>query len=131
MRRSASLALALLLLGTAPDARMRHGHGADGTGHDAATMPGLRGPDAAPRESAGTRVLFDRFTDLTRSVETLPGGIRTVTILPNPMVMDALVSHVTGMIARVEESRARRSSSRARRATRSLPDARRPARGST
>lgn len=82
-----------------------HRHGADGTGHDMATMPGLRGVDATPEESAELALMFRGFQTITREVENLPNGIRTVTRSSHPEVMEALVSHVVGMIARVEERR--------------------------
>lgn len=84
---------------------MMHGHGADGAGHEMATMPGLRGLDATPEESAELAVMFRNFPVITRDVENLPGGIRTITHSPVPEVMDVVVSHVTGMIARVEDGR--------------------------
>ena len=84
---------------------MMHGHGADGTGHDEATMPGLQGLDATPGESAELAVLFRNFQTLTREVDTLPDGIRTVTRSSDPEVMAALVSHVAGMTARVADGR--------------------------
>ncbi|MCA0953019.1 hypothetical protein LCM16_02915 [Mameliella alba] len=80
-------------------------HGADGTGHDMVNMPGLRGLDATPEESAELAVMFRNFTKIDRRVENLPDGIRTVTFSSDPAVMDVLVSHVAGMIARVEEGR--------------------------
>ncbi|MGB0660329.1 MAG: hypothetical protein ACPGNV_09130 [Mangrovicoccus sp.] len=79
-----------------------HGHGADGTGHDEVNMPGLRGLNASPEESAEIAVLFRNFQSLTRDVTNLPNGIRSVTGSTDPAVMEALVSHVSGMIARVE-----------------------------
>ncbi|PFG64991.1 hypothetical protein AXZ77_3639 [Thioclava sp. ES.031] len=82
--------------------RMGHMHGADGTGHDEVTMPGLRGLNATPQESAELAVLFRNFPTLSREVDTLPNGIRTVTRSSNPVVMESLINHVTGMIARVE-----------------------------
>lgn len=83
-----------------------HQHGAGGMmGHDMATMPGLRGLDASPEESAELAVMFQNFTAITRRVETLPDGIRTVTGSEDPAVMDALISHVAGMIGRVEQGR--------------------------
>jgi hypothetical protein len=82
-----------------------HGHGHNGAGHDEATMPGLRGLDATPRESEELAVMFRNFQTLRREVEQLPNGIRTVTSSTDPDVMAALVSHVVGMIARVEEGR--------------------------
>lgn len=81
---------------------MMHGHGADGTGHDEVTMPGLRGLNATPEESAEMQVMFRNFRTLGREVENLPDGIRTVTRSSDPAVMAALVSHVVGMIGRVE-----------------------------
>ncbi|MBS0123522.1 hypothetical protein KB874_05195 [Aestuariicoccus sp. KMU-90] len=80
-------------------------HGPGGMGHDEAAMPGLRGLDATPQESAEMAVMFRHFDLIDRSVETLPDGIRTVTNARDPEVMAALVGHVTGMIARVEEGR--------------------------
>ena len=77
-----------------------HGHG--GMGHDEYTMPGLRGLNATEEESAELAVLFRNFQTLSREVTLLPNGIRTVTRSSDPEVMEALVSHTTGMIARVD-----------------------------
>lgn len=80
-------------------------HGADGTGHDEVNMPGLRGVDATPEESAELAVMFRNFEAIYRTVEELPNGIRTVTGSDDPEIMAVIASHVTGMIARVEEGR--------------------------
>jgi hypothetical protein len=80
----------------------QHGHGMDGTGHDEVNMPGLRGENASPEESAELAVMFRGFESVTREVTNLPNGIRTVTGSSDPEVMANLVSHVTGMIGRVE-----------------------------
>ncbi|MEV8467056.1 hypothetical protein AB0T83_09720 [Fluviibacterium sp. DFM31] len=80
---------------------MQH-HGADGTGHDMRLMPGLRGDNATLRESAELQVLFHHFDALSREVDNLPDGIRTVTRASDPMVAEALISHVVGMIGRVD-----------------------------
>lgn len=82
-----------------------HRHGADGTGHDMVNMPGLRGLDATPEESAELAVMFQNFPLIDRTVENLPDGIRTVTYSADEEVMTTLISHVTGMINRVEEGR--------------------------
>ncbi len=82
-----------------------HRHGADGTGHDMTNMPGLRGRDATAEESAELALMFNHFDKISREVTNLPNGIKTVTFSSDPDVMDALVSHVTGMINRVEEGR--------------------------
>ncbi len=82
-----------------------HGHGADGTGHDEANMPGLRGEDTTPEETAEMAKMFQNFQTMNRTVTNLPDGIRTITSSTDDEVMAALVSHVTGMIQRVEEGR--------------------------
>jgi len=79
-----------------------HMHGADGTGHDEVNMPGLKGANATQAESAELAVMFRGFQTLSRTVTDLPSGIRTVTKSSDPVVMESLVSHVTGMIGRVE-----------------------------
>lgn len=79
------------------------GHGADGTGHDEVNMPGLRGLNASPEESAELAVMFRNFQTLSREVVELPNGIRTVTRSSDEVVMNALVNHVVGMIRRVEQ----------------------------
>lgn len=76
-------------------------HGA-GMQHDEVNMPGLRGENATAEESAELAILFRNFPTLTREVENLPNGIRSVTRSSDPAVMEALVSHVVGMIDRVE-----------------------------
>ncbi|SNT19747.1 hypothetical protein [Antarctobacter heliothermus] len=108
---SISLILAVSLAFPALSQMAGHGHGmgmhhgADGTGHDMVTMPGLRGLDASPEESAELAEMFRNFQKIERGVTNLPNGIRTVTSSSDAAVMDILVSHVAGMIARVEEGR--------------------------
>jgi hypothetical protein len=82
-----------------------HGHGADGTGHDEINMPGLRGLDATPQESAELAVMFRNFPRITREVENLPNGIRTITHSDDEELIATVTSHVVGMIGRVEEGR--------------------------
>ena len=79
-----------------------HMHGADGMGHDEVNMPGLRGANATPEESAELAIMFRSFKTISREVTNLPDGIRTVTTSSDPDVMNVLVSHVVGMIGRVE-----------------------------
>ena len=76
-------------------------HHAAGMQHDEANMPGLRGRNATPEESAELALLFRNFDTITREVENLPNGIRTVTRSTDRAVMDALVNHSVGMIDRV------------------------------
>ncbi|NCW55823.1 MAG: hypothetical protein EBV97_18945 [Rhodobacteraceae bacterium] len=70
--------------------------------HDVTDMPGLKGENASPEESKEIAILFKKFETLTREVEMLPNGIRTVTRSSDPEVMDVLVSHAIGMMGRVE-----------------------------
>lgn len=88
--------------GMGHDAMHKMMHGAGGMGHDEANMPGLRGVNATPEESAELATMFQGYESFSRTVDVLPNGIRTVTHSSDPQVMEALVSHVTGMIGRVE-----------------------------
>jgi hypothetical protein len=79
-----------------------HGHGQGVEGHDEVNMPGLKGANATAEESAELAVMFRNFETFTREVTNLPNGIRTVTWSSDPDVMATLISHVTGMIGRIE-----------------------------
>jgi len=82
----------------------RH-HGADGTGHDMVNMPGLRGLNATPEESAELATLFRNFQKIDRTVKNLPNGIQTLTYTKDEELRAVVVSHVTGILQRVEEGR--------------------------
>ncbi|MEJ6640859.1 MAG: hypothetical protein QNL58_11080 [Octadecabacter sp.] len=83
------------------DHGMMDHHGGGIMQHDETNMPGLQGENATPEESADLAVLFNNFDTITREVENLPNGIRTVTRSSDADVMDALVNHSVGMIDRV------------------------------
>jgi hypothetical protein len=80
---------------------MHNRHSANGMGHDMKNMPGLRGTNASQAESDELAVLFENFDTITREVENLPNGIRTVTRSSDEDVMAVLVSHIVGMVDRV------------------------------
>ena len=80
-----------------------HGHGADGTGHDMVNMPGLRGENATPEETAELALMFRYFALIEREVELLENGIRTVTRSDDAEVAAALISHIAGMTGRVAD----------------------------
>lgn len=104
--RSLLLVTALLApLGPLHAQGMGHGHGGDGRGHDMARMPGLQGVDTTPQETAEMAAMFRGFTNMTRWVTPLPDGYTSVTYSADPDLMAAIASHVTGMIARLEEGR--------------------------
>ena len=46
--------------------------------------------------------MFENFDNITREVTNLPNGIRTVTRSSDEDVMAVLVSHIVGMVDRVE-----------------------------
>ena len=81
---------------------MHDRHSADGMGHDMKNMPGLRGANASQAESDELAVMFENFDTITREVTNLPNGIRTVTRSSDENVMAVLVSHIAGMVDRVE-----------------------------
>lgn len=81
---------------------MHDRHSADGMGHDMKNMPGLRGANASQAESDELAVMFENFDTITREVTNLPNGIRTVTRSSDENVMAVLVSHIVGMVDRVE-----------------------------
>ena len=61
--------------------------------------------DTQDHEVAELRAMFENHKDLTRTVENLPNGIRTVTETDNPELRELLVSHVVRMIQRVDDKR--------------------------
>jgi hypothetical protein len=75
------------------------GMGGMGMGHM------FKGVDTTPEEEAELRAMFDGHDKITRTVENLPNGIRTVTETPDPALRDQLVTHVIGMIDRVDQGR--------------------------
>lgn len=97
----AGLTIAILVSFGASSLAAQSAHGHGHMTHDEVNMPGLRGENATPAESAELAILFRRFDTLTREVENLPNGIRTVTRSSDQAVMDALVNHAVGMIDRV------------------------------
>lgn len=106
----AASALTIAVAGGVMATQNMHGHYTHGPGahgamheHDEVNMPGLRGDNATPQESAELALMFRKFETLSREVENLPDGIRTVTRSSDAEVMDALVSHAVVMIERVAQ----------------------------
>jgi hypothetical protein len=83
---------------------MHDRHSSGGMGHDMKNMPGLKGINASQEESDELAIMFENFDTIIREVTYLPNGIRTVTRSADEDVMAVLVSHVVGMIDRVERS---------------------------
>jgi len=68
-------------------------------------MMGIGGGSASATEMQELHQMFIDHTKIKRSVTNLPNGIRTLTESNNPEMTRILVSHVSGMIKRVEEGR--------------------------
>ena len=73
--------------------------------HNVIGTPMLEGRDTEDYEVAELRALFENHSALTRTVENLPNGIRTVTETDDPELRDALSSHIMSMVLRVDEKR--------------------------
>ena len=117
MKKTAIVALALFVvfgLGFAASQfmSMQHyvGHMQDeaATGamqHDEVNMPMLNGVDTTESEVSELKALFQNHKDITRSVELLPNGIKTLTETKDEELRAALVGHSAGMITRVEQGK--------------------------
>lgn len=88
-------------MGMGPGTMMGRGMGS-GMGHG---MMGMRGGSASATEMQELHQMFVDHTKIKRSVTNLPNGIRTLTESDDPEMTRTLVSHVAGMIKRVEEGR--------------------------
>ncbi len=100
--RAVSAPLVALALSAQVSAQTHDNNTSHAHRHDMTHMPGLRGESATAEESAELAAMFRGFRNITREVSNLPNGIRTVTRSTDPALMDVITSHVTGMIARVE-----------------------------
>lgn len=65
----------------------------------------FKGVDTTEAEESELRAMFENHTGLTRQVENLPNGIRTLTSAQDEDLRNALIGHAAGMIARVDEGR--------------------------
>ena len=65
----------------------------------------FQGVDTTREEETELRAMFEGHQAVTRTVENLPNGIRTVTETTDPALRAQLVSHVIGMIDRVDQGR--------------------------
>ncbi len=73
--------------------------------HDEVNMPMLNGVDTTESEMSELKALFQNHKDITRSVELLPNGIKTLTETKDEELRAALVGHSAGMITRVEQGK--------------------------
>lgn len=105
-----------LALGSAAFAQQAHQHGQGMMGRGMMGQPGhmmgggvmrgmLHGPGSTEAETAELATMFHNHGAITRSVTNLPDGIDTLTESRDPALRASLVSHVAGMITRIEEGR--------------------------
>ena len=73
--------------------------------HDEVNMPMLNGVDTTESEVSELKALFQNHKDITRSIELLPNGIKTLTETKDEELRAALVGHSAGMITRVEQGK--------------------------
>ena len=73
--------------------------------HDEVNMPMLNGVDTTESEVSELKALFQNHKDITRSVELLPNGIKTLTETKEEELRAALIGHSAGMITRVEQGK--------------------------
>ena len=85
--------------------KMHHAQHLSMDEHDEINMPGLQGEDITDQEIDDLKNLFQNHKEITRSVENLPNGIKTLTSTPNEELRESLVDHVTMMITRLQEEK--------------------------
>ena len=87
---------------------MRHGSGGGmgmRPGGGGGMMGMMAGGSATPDEMGELHAMFVNHDRIRRSVTNLPNGIRTLTESDDPELAKVLISHVAGMIKRVDEGR--------------------------
>jgi len=87
-------------MGMGPNMMHGMGHGGMGRG-----MMGMRGGTATAGEMQELHEMLVDHAKIERTVTNLPNGITTLTESDDPEMTRLLVSHVAGMINRVEEGR--------------------------
>lgn len=94
-------------LATGPGLAQQHGMGGHGMGMGGGhgMMAMLQGQDTSPEEVAELRAMFMHHPGIRRSVINLPDGIETVTESDDPYLAERIVSHVVGMVGRMEDGR--------------------------
>ena len=85
-----------------------NGEGMHGEGahiHDEVNMPGLQGKDTTDQEVNDLKEIFRSHQGITREVTNLANGIVTTTEAEDEHLREAIVSHVSMMVTRLEEGK--------------------------
>ena len=73
--------------------------------HDEINMPGLQGKDTTEQEVNDLKEIFRSHEGISRSVTNVQNGIVTTTEAQNESLREAIVSHVSMMVTRLQEGR--------------------------
>jgi len=73
--------------------------------HDEANMPGLQGRDTTEQEVSDLREIFRSHKGITREVTNISNGIITATEAEDETLREAIVSHVSMMVTRLQEGK--------------------------
>ena len=73
--------------------------------HDEVNMPGLQGKDTTKREVSDLKEIFQSHKGISRVITNLTDGIVTTTEAEDETLREAIVSHVSMMITRIEEGK--------------------------
>lgn len=73
--------------------------------HDEINMPGLQGKDTTDQEVNDLKEIFRSHEGITRTVSNVQNGIVTTTEATDEILREAIVSHVSMMVTRLQEGR--------------------------
>jgi len=73
--------------------------------HDEAKMPGLQGKDTTEQEVVDLKEIFRSHKGINRVVSNLPNGIVTMTEAEDETLREAIISHVSMMVTRLQEGK--------------------------
>ena len=73
--------------------------------HDEINMPGLQGKDTTDQEVNDLKEIFRSHEGITRNVSNVQNGIVTTTEATDETLREAIVSHVSMMVTRLQEGR--------------------------
>jgi len=81
------------------------GHQGGGHQHDEINMPGLQGEDTTEQEVTDLKKIFQSHQGIERQVVNLPNGIKTITEAKEEALREAIVTHVSMMVTRLQEGK--------------------------
>ena len=73
--------------------------------HDEVNMPGLQGKDTTQQEVSDLKEIFRSHKGISRDVTNISNGIITTTEAEDKTLREAIVSHVSMMVTRLQEGK--------------------------